>query len=396
MLETIKVTMLARARRADFWIWCLAFPIILATLFIFMFGNLKNSEVVATVPVAVVTDDAWESSGFSRVVDALSGDGSDALLDVVEVSGAGEAERLLDDGEVCGVYAVDDGGDPQVTLGGTASSTEGSSDEAVNRSILEAVASSYTQSYALVERTIEDDPSVLADPSAIARALGIQAEVQRVSLTRSTPDDTVRFYYALLGMAALYASTSAASALLDAAGDLSPLGARRCVGGQSRLSMLVGTLLGCWAVALLCLVLVFLFVRFVAGVDFAGREGLALLGLAASSLFSVTFGMLAAALPIGGGKQSRTGLLTAVNCVGSLFAGLYGTPAMRLADEVARVCPAEAWLNPPKLISDTFTNLYFYEGLWPFFSHVLACVGLAVAFLAVTTLVFRRQRYEHL
>ena len=370
MLETIKVTMLARARRADFWIWCLAFPIILATLFIFMFGNLKNSEVVATVPVAVVTDDAWESSGFSRVVDALSGDGSDALLDVVEVSGAGEAERLLDDGEVCGVYAVDDGGDPQVTLGGTASSTEGSSDEAVNRSILEAVASSYTQSYALVERTIEDDPSVLADPSAIARALGIQAEVQRVSLTRSTPDDTVRFYYALLGMAALYASTSAASALLDAAGDLSPLGARRCVGGQSRLSMLVGTLLGCWR--------------------------LALLGLAASSLFSVTLGMLAAALPIGGGKQSRTGLLTAVNCVGSLFAGLYGTPAMRLADEVARVCPAEAWLNPPKLISDTFTNLYFYEGLWPFFSHVLACVGLAVAFLAVTTLVFRRQRYEHL
>lgn len=396
MLETIKVTALARLRRPDFWIWCLVFPVVLATLFIFMFGNLKNSESVSSVPVAVVADGAWEGSGFSQVVGALSGDGEEALLDVVEAGSADEAERLLDDGEVCGIYAVDGEGNPRLTLDGGANSSEASSDKAVNRSILEAVASSYTQSAALVERAIEDDPAVLADPSVIARALGVQAEVERVSLTRSTPDDTVRFYYALLGMAALYASTSAASALLDAAGDLSPLGARRCVGGQSRFSLLAGTLLGCWAVALLCLGLVFLFVRFVAGVDFAGREGLALLGLAASSLLAVALGMLAAVLPLRGGKQSRTGLLTAINCVGSLFAGLYGSPAMRLADEVARACPAEAWLNPPKLISDTFTDLYFYESLQPFFAHVLVCAGLAAAFLAVTTLVFRRQRYEHL
>lgn len=71
MFTTIKVTILTNARRADFWIWCLAFPIILATLFIFMFGSLKNSGTVMSVPVAVVKDASWEGSGFSQVVGAL-------------------------------------------------------------------------------------------------------------------------------------------------------------------------------------------------------------------------------------------------------------------------------------------------------------------------------------
>ena len=74
MFTTIKVTILTNARRADFWIWCLAFPIILATLFIFMFGSLKNSDTVMSVPVAVVKDASWEGSGFSQVVGALSGE----------------------------------------------------------------------------------------------------------------------------------------------------------------------------------------------------------------------------------------------------------------------------------------------------------------------------------
>lgn len=395
MLETIKVTILARARRADFWIWCLAFPVILATLFIFMFGSLKNTERVEAVPVAVVEDEAWDGSAFAQVVDGLAkGDGR--LLACRRVDSAEAGEKLLDEGEVAGVYAVDSAGAPQVVLGPGADASDGTSAKSINRTILETVASSYTQSAELIARIASEDPRALADGAAVSRALGIEGDVKRISLTRSTPDDTVRFYYALLGMAALYASTAAASALLDAAGDLSPLGARRCVGGQSRLTMLAGTLVGCWAIAYACLVLVFLYVRFAAGVDFAGREGMALLGLAAASLLAVAFGMLVAAVPLGGGKQSRTGLITAVNCVGSLFAGLYGMPSMALADSVARACPAEAWLNPPKLICDTFTDLYYYESLIPYFTHVLVCAALAAACLAVTTAVFRRQRYEHL
>ena len=400
MLSTIKATVLASSRKPEMWIWMLFFPLALATMFIFMFDNLKNPDSIAAVPVAIVQDDAWKRSGFSQVVDALAAEGDGGLLDVTAVCSVEEGGRLLDEGQVSGVYYVDpeasEYGKPQVILGAGSASTDGTSQKSIDRSILETVASSFTQMFALTEASLDADPGLLDDPSAISRALEVSGKVKRISLTRSTPDDTVRFYYALLGMAALFASELAAGAAIDAAGDLSALGARRCVGGQSRLAMLTGTLLGCWAVAACCLTVVFLFVRFVAGVDFAGREGLALLGIAAASLLAISIGMLVSMLPIKGGKSSRTGLLTLLNCTGSLFAGLYGMPAMRLADEVACACPAEAWLNPPKLISDMFTSLYFYEGLGPFFARVAVCAGLGVALLLITAAVFRRQRYEHL
>ena len=405
MLSTIKATVLAQLRSGAVWIWTLAFPIVLATLFLFMFANLKNSGTVASVPVAVVADDAWGRSGFSGVVAALS-EGDDALLAVTEVDTPERATRLLDEGKVAGIYAVDASTAdavpadaaiadlaPIVTLPGGASG-DGTGAADVNRSILETVASSYTQSSALIRASLADGS--MADAAAISDALGISGRVERISLTRSTPDDTVRFYYALLAMAALFSAESASSMAFAAAGDLSALGARRCASGQRRSVTLAGTLVGCWLVAVVMLCAVFAYVRLVCGVDFSGREGLALVGLAAASLLSVAIGLLVGVVPVRGGEQARDGLLTGLICLGSLFAGMYGTPAMALADRDARACPAEAWLNPPKLISDMFTSLYFYQDLTPFLLRAGACVGLAALLLLAAATVFGRQRYEHL
>ena len=411
MLSTIKATVLAQLRSGAVWIWTLAFPVVLATLFLFMFATLKNSDTVASVPVAVVADDAWGRSGFSGVVAALS-EGDDALLAVTEVDTPERATRLLDEGKVAGIYAVDASSAdvtsaadavpadaaiadlaPIVTLPGGASG-DGTGAAGVNRSILEAVASSYTQSSALIRASLADGS--MGDAAAISDALGISGRVERISLTRSTPDDTVRFYYALLAMAALFSAESASSMAFAAAGDLSALGARRCASGQRRSVTLAGTLVGCWLVAVVMLCAVFAYVRLVCGVDFSGREGLALVGLAAASLLSVAIGLLVGVVPVRGGEQARDGLLTGLICLGSLFAGMYGTPAMALADRVARACPAEAWLNPPKLISDMFTSLYFYQDLAPFLLRAGACVGLAALLLLAAATVFGRQRYEHL
>ena len=409
MLSTIKATVLAQLRSGAVWVWTLAFPIVLATLFLFMFANLKNSDTVASVPVAVVTDDAWGRSGFSNVVAALS-EGDDALLAVTEVDTPAQATRLLDEGRVAGIYAVDTSSAdatpataptadvaladlaPIVTLAGGASG-DGTGDSSVNRSILETVASSYTQSSALIRASLADGS---IDAATVSDALGISGRVERISLTRSTPDDTVRFYYALLAMAALFSAESASSMAFAAAGDLSALGARRCASGQRRSVTLAGTLVGCWLVAVAMLCAVFAYVRLVCGVDFSGREGLALVGLAVASLLSVAIGLLVGVVPIRGGQQARGGLLTGLICLGSLFAGMYGTPAMALADRVARACPAEAWLNPPKLISDMFTSLYFYQDLTPFLLRAGMCVGLAALLLLAAAIMFGRQRYEHL
>ncbi|WP_417802626.1 ABC transporter permease, partial [Thermophilibacter provencensis] len=172
--------------------------------------------------------------------------------------------------------------------------------------------------------------------------------------------------------------------------------ARRAVSGTSRLRQLAGCVLGAWAVSTVALTLAFVFLRLVVGVDFGGREGLALVAVAVCALLATALGACVGALPIPAGISARSGILTALTCVLSLFAGLYGTAAMELADNLSQALPWTSWVNPTKLVCDTFYALYYYTSLAPFAARVAACVAGALALLAVAGAIFRRQSYEHL
>lgn len=381
-------------------VWVLAFPLIMSAIFLFMFSGMRTDGVVDPVPVALVTPagekDGAPAGSFEQVVDALAEPGEGQLLDLRRVETAAEAADLLAAGEVDGYFEIASDGMPALTVGSayTLSSADGAT--AVNRTILETVASSYVQSRALLEEVGRHDPAALADPGAVADALGIQVAVEQVQITHARPEEIVRYYYALLGMGALMASQAGMLAVAYAQPGVSALGARRAVSGTSRLRQLAGCVLGAWAVSTVALTLAFAFLRLVVGVDFGGREGLALVSVAVCALLATALGACVGALPIPAGISARSGILTALTCVLSLFAGLYGTAAMELADNLARALPWTSWVNPTKLVCDTFYALYYYTSLAPFAARVAACVVGAFALLAVAGAIFRRQSYEHL
>ena len=129
----------------------------------------------------------------------------------------------------------------------------------------------------------------------------------------------MRYYYALLGMAALMAAQSAAIAVTQLQPGEGGLGARLCASGTGRMRMLLGALLGSWAVSMLGLGLAFAFMRLVARIDFGGRDALCLLGLATSSLLATAIGAAIGAAPLRGGAKSRRPLRALL--LGLLFAG---------------------------------------------------------------------------
>lgn len=381
-------------------VWVLAFPLIMSAIFLFMFSGMRTDGVVDPVPVALVApadekDDASVGS-FAQVVDALAESGEDQLLDLRRVRTADEAEVLLASGEIDGYFEIASDGAPVLTVGSafTLASADGSS--AVNRTILETVASSYVQSRALLKEVARRDPAALADPAAVTDALGIQVAVEQAQITHTRPEVVVRYYYALLGMSTLMASQAGMLAVAYAQPGVSALGARRAVSGTSRLRQLAGCALGAWAVSIVALTLAFAFLRLVAGVDFGGREGLALVAVAVCALLATALGACVGALPLSAGISARSGILTALTCALSLFAGLYGTAAMELADNLARALPWTSWVNPTKLVCDTFYALYYYTSLAPFAARLAASVAGALALLAVAGAIFRRQSYEHL
>lgn len=458
MWTTFKTTVRTLLLTPSAVVWTLIFPIVLATVFNFMFEPLRSTGSVEAADVAVVADDAWEDSPFSQVVDTLS-EADEPLLAVHPVTTEQEARELIAEGSVAGAYIVDAAGNegnaeqsgsdeldavdaagpadaagaasdpdnadaagaasdsgtaagssdvstvtssagstgaPRIILAPAGSGTGSDASYDVNRAILESVATSYLQSETLIEELATHDPVALSDSTTIENALGLSVSVREVSLTHAQPDSMVRFYYALLGMASIFAAQLAGESVWHLQPTSSAAGARRTVSSTSRMRLLIPTIGACWAVSTTFLAIAFGYICLTAHIDFSGREGLCLVGIAASSLLSCGIGALVGALPGRMGSDSRRGILTALTCLLSLFAGLYGEPTMELADTVAHVFPAATWLNPVCLIRDLFYTVYYYDTLVPFSLRLAACAGIAAVLLAVSAACMRRSAHEHL
>lgn len=446
MWTTFKATVRTLLLTPSAVVWTLIFPIVLATVFNFMFEPMRSTGSVEAVKVAVVADDAWEDSPFSQVVDTLS-EADEPLLAVHPVATEQEARELIAEGSVAGAYIVDAAGNegnaeqsgsdeldavdaagpadaagaasgsgtaagssdvstvtssagstgaPRIILAPAGSGTGSDASYDVNRAILESVATSYLQSEALIEELATHDPVALSDPTTIENALGLSVSVREVSLTHAQPDSMVRFYYALLGMASIFAAQLAGESVWHLQPTSSAAGARRTVSSTSRMRLLIPTIGACWAISTTFLAIAFGYICLTAHIDFSGREGLCLVGIAASSLLSCGIGALVGALPGRMGSDSRRGILTALTCLLSLFAGLYGEPTMELADTIAQALPAATWLNPVCLIRDLFYTVYYYDTLIPFALRLAACMGIAAALLTVSAACMRRSAHEHL
>ena len=238
MWTTFKVTVRTLLLTPNAVVWTLIFPIVLATVFNYMFEPMRSTGSVEAVDVAVVADDAWEDSPFSQVVDTLS-EADEPLLAVHPVAGEKEARDLLAEGSVAGAYVVDAAGEstaapsasdacaPRIILAPAGSGTSSDASYDVNRAILESVATSYLQRVALIEDLAAHDPAALSDPTTVQNALGLGVSVREVSLTNAQPDSMVRFYYALLGMASIFAAQLAGESVWRLQPTSSAAGARR-------------------------------------------------------------------------------------------------------------------------------------------------------------------------
>lgn len=408
MLATFVATAKMLMRTPALVVWSLVFPVALATIFVFMFSSLDEADEFGSVPVAVVADEAYEGSIFAFVVDALDGDGAaagdgsdEALLDVREVATEAEAREIVLAGEVSGAFVVGEDGSPSLIV-----STEGSVLETnraqINATILQSVADAYVQNAALVLEFAGEDPAAFAEAAISGAFSGIEeaavagsGAVEVVPITHSEPQQTVRYYYALLGLAVLISSNVALVAICQMQPNLSPLGARRTVGALGRGRALAATLAASWLLTCVCLAVAFLYIRFALGVDFGGRDGLCLLAIAVGALFSTALGTAVGAIPRLS-ADAKSGILTLIACFASLFAGLYGQPAMELADAISREFPALAAINPAKAVTDAFFSLYCYDSLAPFAERAAFLVALAAVLLAIAAVLVRRQRYEHL
>lgn len=249
--------------------------------------------------------------------------------------------------------------------------------------------------------------AAFAAPDAAPAAAAISALVERaldaadadftkqVSLTANAPAENTRYYYALLGMAALFAAYIGVIAMNRLGANTSDVGARRTLGSTSRGRATVATFAASWVLSFMCLLVAYAYIRCVLGVDFGGRDAFCVLALAAAALMATSLGVCVGAIP-GIPEAGKNGIITGIACFSSLFAGLYGQACMYLADDIAAAAPWTQTVNPARVISQAFYSLYYYDSYEPFAQTLGALAVMTAVFLAGAALLARRQQHEHL
>ena len=392
MFNTFKYTVLSLIRERSVLIWSIAFPLILATLFSLMFSNLDEAIKFKPIPSAVVTDSRYQGAeAFAQMIGLLSEEGDEQILDMHRVKSVDEARQLLAEGDILGFYIVNEAGDPELFV--TSETVIGGMD-ALYQTILKDLLDNYVRTRATMETIIELNPQALQDPQLLRSLYERASYTEKINVIASDASVATRYFYALLGFASIMAASIAMLAVTRTQANLSALGARRAIGATGRVKTLVASLLASWLLAFACLLLAFAYMRFLLGIDF-GRDMASIFGLLVASFMTTSLGAFIGSIPkLGEGIKS--GILTGLSCLLALFAGLYGTPSMELADTVARTAPLFQRLNPARQVTDLFYSLYYYDGYVHFFEVVLTLLAIAVVFFVCAALLMRRQRYASL
>ena len=387
----------AMLRNNGILIWVVAFPIILATLFMVMFDGLMSNQQAGTIAVGVLADGDYQAPAaepLRAILGALAeeGPGEEAFLALTSYADADEANDALIAREVEVLVTVDADGAPQMSV-------PPNSLNSTHEAMVQAVLDRYLQSEAAVSELARNDPAALASPEAVAALtadlMGDEAQTAEVSVLRVDPSEMARFYYALLGFSTAMGANVASVLTERLKANLSPVGARCQVSSMQPARQLGAVLIASWVIVFCCLMAAFCYIRFVANVSFAGREALAPVACAACALVSCALGMALWALPWLSANV-KDAVLTVGVLVLALPAGLYGEPALGLSDWLTQHMPWLQAINPSVQAANAFYALTYYDSLVPFFQTLSTILAIAAVLFAVAALCMRRQRYASL
>ena len=358
--------------------WTLAFPLLLATFFSMSFGSaLENSEKFESIPVAVI-EESSANPYFNEMLTSLQEEG---LLDIKNAT-ADEAEKLLDNDEIVGIFKISDSAILQVNNTG------------ITQSILKYILDSYLQLESTINTIVNENLSeLLTNPKFIENIVEeiMNSEpVTEAVTSNSNYNFYFQNYYALIAMTCLYGSFFGMSAALSVQGNLSALGARRNVVPTSKTKLAIGDMLANMTICFAIILILLAYMTFVLKIDMGDNIPAVILTAFLGSFVGVMFGMF-----IGSLTRMSSGVKEGILIGGVLFLCFLGGmmyPMIRY--DIENIIPIVNRLNPAALIVDSFYSLDTYGVGGRFWMNIIILMYFGVAFLILSIAFLRRREYE--
>lgn len=372
---TYRLKILLRNKSLIFW--TMVFPIVLASLFGLAFGNLGGIGTFQPIDVAVVdADAAFDDIGFLSMMEMLS-KGDERLFNS-QITDEIEAQTLLANGEIKGYILMGE----EMTLFVNNSGFE--------QSIIKSFLDQYLQSVSAANRVLSIRPEAL--PEVLTALDNRQNFTREVSASRTNPNNTLIYFFALLAMTCLYSGFSGMTEVNDIQANLSVKAARINVAPVHKLKMFLYNITAAFVIQFVQLLVVLAYMVFVLSIDFGTREGLVVFTVFLGTIVGISFGAFISAL-VKGNENMKMGILLGVTMTGSLLAGMMFADIKYI---VSTSAPVLAVINPVNLLADAFYALYFFDNYNRYIENIVGLSIFSVIFCTATYLIIRRQKYASL
>lgn len=361
--------------------WCVLFPIVLATMFNFAFGNLAESEQFSPIPVAVVLTEKAQTEAVQSALDSVSAEGDGQLL-IVQYTTEEEAMELLSNNEIVGILTA--GEQLKLSISGSMTNSK------LEQSILNVFTEQYNLYAEGLKNVIQTNPSGV--PAFLEQMNAETDYLTHKNFTEGNYSESLTYFYNLIAMACLYAALIGNTLAHFGAANLSAIGARRMVSSANKLVYDLGSVCAAIVMEVVSISLSIFYIRYILGIDFGDRFGYVFLTIFVGCVLGVSMGYFIGSI----GRASagvKEGILICVTMICCMLSGLMVSGARILID---RAFPVFNHINPAALISDSFYSLVVYPDYSRYYSNVIICAVEAVMFIIGSFLLSRRKKYASL
>lgn len=362
-------------RSKDLILWMIIYPIALGTFFKLAFGNIYDNDIKFSQIKVAVVENAGEDTTLRNVLKEIS-EGEDALLDVSYMT-EDEAVKALKDEEVKGI----------ITDNGTLSLTVSSN--GIRSTILEKFVERYNLNVKIIGEAA-GDPERL---KKVAAALSKDYEtITAKALSKGNTNIYDQYFYNLIAMVALFGSMTGLHISIENQGNLSALGARKCVSPTPKSMTILSALAATFVMQTICMVISVTYIHFGLGVDMGNRLGF-------FYLTSIIAGMVGSSLGFFVGSINKASLSTKnsiCTAVSLMLCFLSGLMDGGMKQKVAESAPWFNKINPAAVICDSLFSLNIYEDFERYNRCVLTMLIMTALFIFLGFMFTRRRKYASL
>lgn len=359
--------------------WSLLFTIILGTLFQSTFGNAYELELAHSIKVACyIEDETIETAFNTTAANATLNDEGELLMDITKADSMEEAEKLLSDEDVTGVFYSEDG-----------SLKLKIKENGIYQSVLTNVVEQFHQNQSILTDVMEKDDQAVIQAVIMLMSADGSNNVNR-KITDNDMNPYLIYFYNLIAMSCLFASFSVIDVTSRNQGNLSAVGARKCV---AKRNIVIGGIAELAAYVFVMTVLSFLSFLYLIliGVDFGDKIAAILLTIFVGVIMGTAFGFFVGSFNISEG--AKNGIVVGISLACCFFSGLM---VANLRSIIEESCPIFNDINPAAMICDSLYALDIYDGYGRLAINLASMLIVSVIFIAGGLIVGRRKSYASL